>query len=153
MENILENANPSRGRNSVTIDADYSIYSLIQLFEARYWIDDSSEPNRGKPLEEEIRKRCAHIRERINGKPSAGAGSRSRFRPYGLIFGIAFLCASIGPYVVVECLDMVNVMGEVYEDKGSLSGIWALLTLPFAVIVFLIGGRTDSERIVKWFNL
>jgi hypothetical protein len=34
-----------------------------------------------------------------------------------------------------------------------LSGVWAVLTLPFAVTVFLIGGIMDAERIVKWFNL
>jgi hypothetical protein len=145
----LKIANQSRG----TIQADYSIYSLIQLFEARYWIDNSGEPNRASSLEEEIGKRCAHIRERINGKPYAAAGSKSRFRPHGLIFGIVFLCVSIGPFVTVECLDMVNVIGGVNGDKGSLAGVWALLTLPVAVIVFLIGGMTDSERIVRWFNL
>jgi hypothetical protein len=137
----------------MTIEAGYSIYPIIQLFEARYWIDDASEPDRGKSLEEEIRKRCAHIRERINGKPSAAAGSESRFRPYGLIFGIVFLCVSIGPFVAGECLDIINLIGDVNEDKGSLSGVWALLTLPLAIIVFLIGGMTDSERIVEWFNL
>jgi hypothetical protein len=31
--------------------------------------------------------------------------------------------------------------------------VWALLTLPFAVMVVLIGGIMDAERIVKWLNL
>ena len=135
----------------MTIEADYSTYPLPQLFKARYWID-SSDPIRGRSLEEEIRKRCAHIRERINGKPYAAAGS-SRFRSYGLTFGVVFLLLSIGPYVAVGFLDMINVLGDANGDKGSLSGVWALLTLPVTVIVFMIGGRMDAERLVKWFNL
>jgi len=31
--------------------------------------------------------------------------------------------------------------------------VWALLTLPVEVIVFMIGGMMDAERVVKWFNL
>ena len=152
MENTLKIRNQSRGTNSMTIEADYSTYPLPQLFKSRYWIDTTSDPIRGRSLEEEIRKRCAHIRERINGKPSAAAGS-SRFRSYGLKFGVVFLLFSVGPYVAVEFLDMINVLGDANGDKGSLSGVWALLTLPVTVIVFMIGGRMDAERLVKWFNL
>ena len=153
MGNTLKNRDQSLRTNSMTIEADYSTYTLLQLFKARYWIDTTSEPNRGKSLEEEIRKRCAHIRDRINCKPSAATGSSSRFTPYGLIFGIVFLFFSIGPFVAVGFLDMINLISDVNGDKGSLSGVWALLTLPIAVIVFLIGGMTDAERVVKWFNL
>lgn len=128
--------------------ADYSIYTLPQLFKARYWID-----TRGGSLEEEIERRCAHIRERTNGKPFAAAGSRSRFRPYGLIFGVVFLLFSVGPFVAVTFLDMIHVINDVNGDKGSLSGVWALLTLPALVMVFIIGGMKDAERIVKWFDL
>jgi hypothetical protein len=42
---------------------------------------------------------------------------------------------------------------DVNGDHALLSGVWALLTLPFAVIVVMIGGITDAERIVKWLNL
>ncbi len=47
-------------------DADYSSHTLPRLFKARYWVE-----TRGVALEEEIEKRCTHIRERINGKRSA----------------------------------------------------------------------------------
>jgi hypothetical protein len=144
---------PSRAANSLAIEADYSIYTLLQLFKARYWVDAKSDPNRGRSLEAEIQKRCAHIRERTNGRSSAAAGSSSRFRPYGLIFGVAFLFFSIGPFVAVKFLDAITVISDVSGDKGSLSGVWALLTLPVTVIVFMIGGMIDAERIVKWFNL
>jgi len=146
--NTLKIRNPSHGTDLVTIEADYSIYTLLQLFKARYWID-----TRGGSLEEEIQKRCTHIRERTNRKPSAATGSSSRFRPYGLIIGVVVLLFSIGPFVAVKFLDMINVINDVNGDKGSLSGVWALLTLPVEVIVFMIGGMIDAERVVKWFNL
>jgi hypothetical protein len=60
---------------------------------------------------------------------------------------------SVGPFVAVKFLDMINVINDVNGDKGSLSGVWALLTLPVEVIVFMIGGMMDAERVVKWFNL
>ena len=132
----------------MTFEADYSIYTLVQLFRARYWLD-----TRGSPLEEEIQKRCTYIRERANHKPSAAAGSSSRFRPYGLIFGVVFLFFSIGPFVAIKFLVMINVIHDVNGDTESLSGVWALLTLPFEVIVYLIGGMMDAARVVKWFNL
>jgi hypothetical protein len=146
--NRLKIRNQSRETNLMTIEADYSTYTLPQLFRARYWIE-----TRGSSLEEEIRKRCTYIRERTNGKPSTAAGSSSRFRPYGLIFGVVFLFFSIGPFVVVKFLDMINVINDVNGDQGTLSGVWALLTLPVEVIVFMIGGMMDVERVVKWFNL
>jgi hypothetical protein len=153
MGNTLKIRNQSRGTNSMTIEADYSIYTLLQLFKARYWVDTNSDPTRGRSLEEEIQKRCTHIRERTNRKPSAAAESSSRFRPYGLIFGVVFLFFSIGPFVAVKFLDTITVINDANGDKGSLSGVWALLTLPVAVIVFMIGGMMDAERVVKWFNL
>ena len=144
----MEVRNQLRATDLMTIEANYSIYPLLQLFRARYWID-----TRGGSLEEEIQKRCTHIRERTNSKPPATAGSSSRFRPYGLIFGVVFLLLSVGPFVAVKFLDMINVINDVNGDKGSLSGLWALLTLPVEVIVFMIGGMMDAERVVKWFNL
>ena len=148
MENPLEIRDSSRGANSLALEADYSIYTLLQLFKARYWIDTG-----GRSLEEEIQKRCTHIRERTNSKPSPAAGSTSRFRPYGFIFGVVFLLFSVGPFVAVKFLDMINVINDVNGDKGGLSGVWALLTLPVEVIVFMIGGMMDAERVVKWLNL
>jgi hypothetical protein len=153
MKKPLKIRKPSRAANSLAIEVDYSLYTLLQLFKARYWIDAHSHPNRGRSLEAEIQKRCAHIRERTNGRSSAAAGSSSRFRPYGLIFGVAFLFFSIGPFVTVKFLDALTVISDVSGDKGSLSGVWALLTLPVTVIVFMIGGMMDAERVVKWFNL
>jgi hypothetical protein len=152
MKKPLEIRKPSRGANSLAIEVDYSLYTLLQLFKARYWVDSHSDPKRGRSLEAEIQKRCTHIRERTNGKSSTAAGSSS-FRPYGLIFGVAFLFFSIGPFVAVKFLDAITVLDDVGGDKGSLSGLWALLTLPVTVIVFMIGGMMDAERVVKWFNL
>lgn len=130
------------------IETDYSTHTLSQLFKARYWID-----TRGRSLEEEIQKRCTHIRERTNGKPFAPAGSSGRFKPCGLIFGVTCLLFSVGPFFAVMFLDMINVVHDVNGDNGSLSGVWAILTLPVMVIVFLIGSMMDAERIVKWFDL
>jgi hypothetical protein len=130
------------------IATHYSMYTLTQLFKARYWIDF-----RGGALEEEIQKRCAHIRERINGRPFAAAGSSRRFKPYGLILGVVLLLVSVGPFVAVMFLDMIHLIRDVSGDKVSLSGVWALLTLPVLVVVFMIGGMMDAERIVKWFDL
>jgi hypothetical protein len=153
MANTLKIRNQSRGTHSMTIEIDYSIFTLLQLFKARYWIDPSSDPNRCRLLEQEIQKRCTHIRERTDGKPSAASESNSPFRPYGLIFGVVFLSFSVGPFVAVKFLDGITVLNDVSGDKGSLSGVWALLTLPVAVIVFIIGGMMDAERVVKWLNL
>jgi hypothetical protein len=153
MENKFAIRDSSRGTNSLAIEADYSIYTLIQLFKARYWVDAKSDPDRGRSLEKEIQKRCTHIRERTNGKPSAASESNTRFRPYGLISGIVFMSVSVGPFVAVKFLDAITVLNDVSGDKGSLSGVWALLTLPVTVIVFMIGGMMDAERVVKWFNL
>jgi hypothetical protein len=140
-------------RASMAIEVDYSLYTLLELFKARYWIDADSHPRRGRSLEAEIQKRCAHIRERTNGKSATADGLSSRFRPYGLILGVAFLFFSIGPFVAVKFLEALTVIDDVGGEKGSLSGVWALLTLPVMVIVFMIGGMMDAERVVKWFNL
>jgi hypothetical protein len=153
MENKLAIRESSRGPNSLVIEVDYSLYTLLELFKARYWVDPHSDPNRGMSLEAEIQKRCTHIRERTNGKSSAAAAASRRFRPYGLILGVAFLFFSIGPFVAVRFLEAITVIDDVGGDKGSLTGLWALLTLPVTVIVFLIGGMVDAERVVKWFNL
>jgi hypothetical protein len=127
---------------------DFSIYTLPQLFKARYWTD-----TRSRSLEEEIQKRCTHIRERTNGELCAARGSSARFRPYGLICGAGFLLVFVGPFVAVKLLDAMKVIDAVDGDKGSLSGVWALFTLPVLVIAFVIGTMTDAERIVRWFNL
>ena len=130
--------------------ADYSIYTLVELFKERYWVDASCDPNRSRSLEEEIQRRCAHIRERAIQTPSANATSNRRFRPYGFIYGIVFLFFCVGPFVTVES---INIISEVDGDIIGLSGVWALLTVPAAIVVFLLGGMTDAERVVKWFNL
>jgi hypothetical protein len=153
MKNPLKIRKPSGAANSLALGVDYSLYTLLELFKARYWIDVHSHPRRGRSLEAEIQKRCAHIRERTNGKSSAAAGSSGRFRPYGLIFGVVALFFSVGPFVAIKFLEAITVISDVSGDKGSLSGLWALLTLPVTVIVFMIGGMMDAERVVKWFNL
>ena len=153
MPSTLEMETQSRRINSLTIEADFSIYTLRQLFTARYWVDAKRDSSRSRSLEKEIQKRCAYIRQRTNLKPSAGAESGPRFRPYGFIFGVVFLSCSIGPFVAAEFLDLINVVGGVNGDPLSLSGVWALLTLPFAVLGFMIGGMMDAGRVVKWFDL
>ena len=135
-------------KNSTMIKVDYSNYTLSQLFKARYWIE-----TRGERLEEEIQKRCTHIRERISGQRFAAAETSGRFKPLGLIFGVAFLLLSIGPFVAITFLDAIKLVDDASGDKGNLSGVWALLTLPVMVIVFVIGSVMDAERIVKWFDL
>ena len=153
MENTLEMGNQSRGTNSMSIEAVFSSYNLRQLFRERYWVDARSDSTEGRYLEKEIQKRCAYIREQTNRKPSAAAKSGTRFRPYGFILGLVILFCSIGPYVAVELLDMINLIGEANGDRLSLSGVWALVTLPFGVLGFMIGGIMDAGRIVKWFDL
>lgn len=138
--------------NPMTAGADYSLYTLQQLLEARFWFDADRYPNRGSWLEEEIQKRCAHLQEPTRRKGSA-TRSGSRYRPYGLMFGVFFLVVSSGPFIAVEFLDTMNVITDVNGDNALLSGAWALLTLPFAVMVFMIGGIMDAERVVKWFKL
>lgn len=153
MENTLVFGGHSRGTNSLTLEPHFSSYSLRRLFTERYWIDAKSESARGRYLEREIQKRCAFIRERTNRTPSAATESGARFRPYGFIVGVVCLACSIGPYVAAEFLYFINVFGEANGDTLSLSGVWALLTLPFAVLGFLIGGMMDAARVVKWFDL
>ena len=66
---------------------------------------------------------------------------------------MVFLSCSIGPFVAVEFLDVIHVISHVNGDPLSLSGVWALLTLPFAVLGMMIGGIRDAGRVVKWFDL
>ena len=139
----------SAEESSMAAEADYSLYTLQQLLKARHWFDADRHPNLVRWLEEEIQKRCAPIKR----EGSSAAGSGSRYRPYGLMLGVFFLAVSSGPFVGVEFLDTINVVTDVNGDNAFLSGVWALLTLPFAVMVFMIGGIMDAERVVKWFNL
>ena len=150
MESISKIRKQSPGTNSL-IEPDYSGFTLVELFRARYWVDIKLA--RESSLEDEIQKRCEHIRERTNRKAWAGAGSTTAFRPYGLILGVVFLCFSIGPFVSVRFLSMINLIKDVNGDKVSLSGLWALLMLPVLVIVSMIGGRMDAEHVINWFNL
>ena len=136
----------------MTAEADYSIYPLQQLLWARHWLAADPCPDRGR-LEEEIQKRCAHFQEPTKRKGAVAAGSGGRYRLYGAMLGAFFLAVSGGPFLAVEFLDTMNVITDVNGDNALLSGVWALLTLPFAVMVFMIGGIMDAERVVKWFNL
>jgi hypothetical protein len=52
----------------------------------------------------------------------------------------------------VEFLDAINVVTD-NADNALLSGVWALITLPFAVVVSILGAMMDAERVVKHFNL
>jgi hypothetical protein len=149
MGTALKIANQSGEANPMTAESDYSIYTLQQLLRARHWFD----ANRGRWLEDEIQKRCAHFQEPNKRKGSAATRSGSRYRPYGLMLGVFFLVVSSGPFLGVEFLDSMNFVTDVNGDHALLSGVWALLTLPFAVMVFMIGGIMDAERIVKWLNL
>jgi hypothetical protein len=153
MENTLELGNQSRGTNLMTIETDFSLCTLRQLFKARYWVDAKCDSDRIRYLEKEIQKRCAFIRERINGTPSAAPEWGTRFRPYGFITGVVFLSCSIGPFAAVKFLDLINVIHDVHGDQLTLSGVWAILTLPFAVLTFMIGGIMDAGRVVQWLEL
>jgi hypothetical protein len=153
MEITWNSGQRSDQTNSIPRRADYSVYPLQQLFKLRYWFDSDRDLNGDGRLEEEIRKRCAHIRERTSQKGSGAVGSAPRYRPYGLIFGIVFLVLSSGPFVAVKFLDSVFIMSDINGDYALLTGLWAVLTLPFAAMIYLIGGMVDAERVVKWFNL
>jgi hypothetical protein len=145
----LKIANQSGETNTMTAESDYSIYTLQQLLRARHWLD----ANRGRWLEDEIQKRCAHFQEPNKRKGSAATRSGSRYRPYGLMLGVFFLVVSSGPFLAVHFLDTMNLVPDVNGDNALLSGAWAVLTLPFAVMIYMIGGIMDAERVVKWFKL
>ena len=151
MENTLKMVSRSGEGNSAKA-ADYSIYTLVELFKERYWVDANSDPNRSRSLEEEIQKRCAHIRERANHTASSATSSK-RFRPYGFMYGIVFLFFCVGPFVTVSFLKLINVIADVDGDIIGLSGVWALITVPLLIVVFLLGAMRDAERVVQWFNL
>jgi len=153
MEITSKIANRLGEPNSMSPAADYSIYTLQKLLKARHWFHADHYPDRRRWLEEEIQKRCTHFQEPTKRKGSAATGSGSRYRPYGLIFGVFFLVISSGPFVAVEFLDTMNFITDVNGDNALLSGVWAMFTLPFAVMVSLIGGIMDAERVVKWFDL
>ena len=134
-------------------EADYSVYSLRDLFKLRYWFDADRERHGDNRLEAEIRKRCAHIQERTSQRKPADDGSAHRYRPYGLIFGVVFIVLSSGPFVAVEFLEALSIMTDVNGDYALLTGLWAVLTLPVAAMIYLIGGMVDAERVVRWFDL
>jgi hypothetical protein len=150
---IIWNLGQQHETNPIPSQADYSIYTLQQLFKLRYWFDPDRQRDGEGRLEEEIRKRCAHIRERTSQKESAATGSANHYRPYGLMFGVVFLVLSSGPFVAVKFLDAMSIMPDVAGDYALLTGLWAVLTLPFAAMIYLIGAMMDAERVVKWFNL
>ena len=136
--------------NQIITEPDYSAYTLRQLLDARRWFDAELYPDREGWLEEEIQKRCAHFQGTAKHRRSGAPGSSNRYRPYGLIFGIPVFAVSIGPMLVFQLLD---TMGLTNGDNALLWGLWALLTLPIAVITFLIGGMMDTERVVRWLDL
>lgn len=131
---------------------DYSTYTLVELFKERYWVDARTEPSRIRALEQEIEKRCAHIRERAT-QTRFGPTSIIRFKPYGLISGVLVLLICTGPFVALEFLDLINLLSDAHADLLGLSGVWALLTLPLVIIAFVMGTVRDAERVVNWFDL
>jgi hypothetical protein len=149
----LKLANKSGETKPGTAEVDYSIYTLWRLLKERYELDANGHTNQVRCLEEEIQKRCDHFQGSSKRKGSAATVSRKRYRPYGFMVGVLFLVVSSGPFFAVEFLNEMNFVTDVNGDNALLSGVWAVLTLPFAVTVFLIGGIMDAERIVKWFNL
>jgi hypothetical protein len=84
---------------------------------------------------------------------SAANGSAHRYRPYGLIFGVVFVVLSSGPFIAVKFLEALGIITDIAGDYALLTGLWSVLTLPFASMIYLIGGMIDAERVVKWFNL
>ena len=132
--------------NSAILEPDYSRFTLIELFRARYWLDKFA---REDSLETEIQKRCDHIQRQMTGK----ARNARMFRPYGLRVGVIFFCLTVGPFLTVTFLNGINLIRDVHKDMITLSGLWALLTFPGLVMISMIGGRIDAERIIKSFNL
>jgi hypothetical protein len=154
MEITWRTTNQSGETNPVTAEADYSAYTLQQLLKARRWFDADRYPKQEIRLEEEIQKRCVHFQEPTRRKGSIAAPRLGdRYRLYGVMAGVFFLVVSSGPFITVKFLDAMNLVTDVNGDNALLSGVWALLTLPFAVMVFMIGAITDAERVVKWLNL
>lgn len=143
--------NQSAKTNSTSGDADYSICTLRQLLVARQALD--ADGHRGRHLEEEIQKRCGYYQDPAKWKGSVAAGSGRRYRLYGLMAGVFCLAVSSGPFLAVEFLDAMSFIADVNGDNALLSGVWAVLTLPFSVMVFIIGAMMDAERVVKWLKL
>ena len=69
------------------------------------------------------------------------------------MYGIVFLFFCVGPFVTVSFLKLINVITDVDGDIIGLSGVWALITVPLLIVVFLLGAMRDAERVVQWFNL
>ena len=129
------------------IGPDYSGFTLIELFTARYWMDKFP---RESFLEDEIQRRCEHIQQQVTGKTRA-SGTRT-FKPYGLRTAVTLFCLTIGPFLIFTFLNAISsIKGG--DDTVTLSGVWALLTLPALVLISMIGGRIDAERIIKRFHL
>jgi hypothetical protein len=139
--------------NPMSPELDYSIYTLQQLLKARRYFDAHHYPNREKSLEEEIQKRCAHFREPTKRKGSvASATSGNQYRLYGVMAGVVFLVVSSGPFTAVEFLDAMSLVKDVTGDNAFLWGVWAVLTLPFAAVVSIIGAIMDAGRVIEWLN-
>jgi hypothetical protein len=148
----METLHPIQRFDLPTPSFNYSTYTLAELFKERYWVDVRTEPNRIRALEQEIEKRCAHIRERAT-QTRFSPTSMSRFKPYGLISGVLVLLICTGPFVALELLDLINLLSDAHADLVGLSGVWALLTLPLVIIAFVMGTVRDAERVVNWFDL
>lgn len=139
--------------NPMSPELNYSIYTLQQLLKARRYFDAHHCPNREKSLEEEIQKRCAHFREPTKRRRSAAsATSGNRYRLYGVMAGVFFLVVSSGPFSAVEFLDAMDLVIDANGDNALSFGVWALLTLPFAVTVSMIGAIMDAGRVIEWLN-
>src|ERR1044071_4037525 len=133
--------------STTMIEPDYAGFTLIELFTARYCMDKFS---RESSLEYEIQKRCEHIRRQLNGNTRVSEGRA--FKPDGLRVGVMLFCLTVGPFLVSTFVNGINLIKGL-DDMVTLSGVWALLTLPALVMISMIGGRIDAERIIKCFNL
>jgi hypothetical protein len=129
------------------IEPDYTGFTLIELFIARYWMDKFS---RESSLEYEIQKRCEHIQQQVNG--NTRVRKARAFKPYGLRVGVMLFCLTVGPFLISTSVNGIGLIKGL-DDMVTLSGVWALLTLPALVMISMIGGRIDAERIIKSFNL
>ncbi|HEX5605931.1 MAG TPA: hypothetical protein VFY96_05410 [Candidatus Binatia bacterium] len=129
------------------LEPDYTGFTLVELFTARYSMDKFS---RESSLEREIQKRCEHIRQQVNG--NRGASEATAFKPYGLRVGVMLFCLTVGPFLISTFFDAISLIKGL-DDTVTLSGVWALVTLPGLVMISMIGGRIDAERIIKRFKL
>lgn len=135
----------------LAVPQDCSVYPLTQLLRARHKLLAEREHKRARLLEEEIQRRCAGLHRKSAAQAADGSGGA--YRLYGVMAGLVFLMLCSGPFIAVEFLSLIGVVPDASGDGAFLTGLWAVVTLPFAMCVYLIGAIVDAERIARRLNL